>query len=285
MKVFASLLLVGLSLSSVAQDHAYRIFDSKGKKVSFKKMVKKLDGNDVVLFGEYHNNPISHWLEYEYAKAFIQQGPSLFAAEMFERDNNDELQLYMQDSITAKSLDTVARLWNNFKTDYKPLVDLAKDSGVGFVAANIPRRYANKVYKGGFTALDSLTDEEKSWIAPLPIEFDSTLPQYQAILAMMGGHGSPRIVKAQAIKDATMAWFILSEGLQKNPDVSVLHFNGAFHSDFYEGIGWYLKQYKPDVEVGAITTVSQADVNKLAKEHRGRADFIIVVDEDMTTTY
>lgn len=285
MKVFASLLLVGLSLSLVAQDHAYRIYNSKGKKVSFKKMVKKLDGNDVVLFGEYHNNPISHWLEYEYAKAFIQHGPSLFAAEMFERDNNDELQLYMQDSITAKGLDTLARLWNNFKTDYKPLVDLAKDSGVGFVAANIPRRYATKVYKGGFAALDSLTDEEKSWIAPLPIEFDSTLPQYQAILAMMGGHGSPRIVKAQAIKDATMAWFILSEGLKKNPDVSVLHFNGAFHSDFYEGIGWYLKQYKPDVEIGTITTVSQVDVNKLAKEHKGRADFIIVVDEDMTTTH
>ncbi len=34
-----------------------------------------------------------------------------------------------------------------------------------------------------------------------------------------------------------------------------------------------------------ITTVSQENIKKLLKENKGKADFIICVDEDMTTTY
>ena len=42
---------------------AFRIFDSKGKQVSFQKMMSKVSANQVVLFGEFHDNPISHWFE------------------------------------------------------------------------------------------------------------------------------------------------------------------------------------------------------------------------------
>jgi hypothetical protein len=64
-----------------------------------------------------------------------------------------------------------------------------------------------------------------------------------------------------------------------------VHYNGAYHSDYYEGIGWYLKHYAPQLKVMTITTVSQKDLKKLDKEHLGKADFIICVDEDMTGTY
>lgn len=43
---------------------------------------------------------------------------------------------------------------------------------------------------GGFSALDNLSKEEKSWVAPLPIVYDSLLPTYQEILVMMGEHGT-----------------------------------------------------------------------------------------------
>ena len=97
----------------------------------------------------------------------------------------------------------------------------------------------------------------------------------------MGGKGAD-IVKAQAIKDATMAHFILEN---YKTGSTFLHYNGAFHSDFHEGILWYLQQQKPDLNYVTITTVSQKDISKLDKENKGRADFIICVDEDMTTTY
>jgi uncharacterized iron-regulated protein len=262
---------------------AYVLYSAKGKKVSYQKMLRQAQQQDVVLFGEFHNNPISHWLELELAKDLQQSGPIVLGAEMLEADNQQALDDYLAGTIDAAALDTLARLWSNYPTDYAPLVDFAAEQKIPFIATNIPRRYAAQVYQnGGFAALESLTEEEKAWIAPLPITFDPELPQYQNILEMMAGHGSPELVKAQAIKDATMAHFILQN---RQAGAPFLHFNGAYHSDFYEGILWYLQLQAPDLRYTTITTVEQDDIQQLEKEHLGRADFIICVDQDMTKTY
>lgn len=265
------------------QQQPYVIYNSKGKKVTYKKLLKAADDSDIILFGEYHNNPISHWLQLELTKGLQVNNRLILGAEMFEADNQTALNQYLAGEIDRKGLDTLARLWNNYDTDYAPLVNFAKANNLPFIATNIPRKYASMVFKnGGFTALDGLSDLEKSWIAPLPIPFDATLPQYKKMLDMMGGHGGADIVKAQAIKDATMAHFILEN--YKSGD-TFLHYNGAFHSDFHEGILWYLQQQQTDLNYMTISTVSQKEVSKLAEENLGRADFIICVDEDMTTTY
>ena len=99
---------------------------------------------------------------------------------------------------------------------------------------------------------------------------------------MMGSHGTPEIVKAQAIKDATMAYFILEN---YEAGHTFLHFNGNYHSDFYEGILWYLKQQNQSLQYATISTVEQKDIHQLEEEYKGKADFIICVDEDMTKTY
>ena len=99
---------------------------------------------------------------------------------------------------------------------------------------------------------------------------------------MMGGHGGENIPKAQALKDATMAYFILQ---YYKPGSLFLHYNGAYHSENYEGIVWYLRQGNPELKISTITTVSQKDIQNLLKENKYKADFIICVDEDMTTTY
>ncbi|MEL6866060.1 MAG: ChaN family lipoprotein [Bacteroidota bacterium] len=283
-KIIYALLLVLLSTSLFGQKmEAFKIYNSKGKKVSYKKLLKKIKNKDIVLFGEYHNNPISHWLQYELAEDLLEAGPLALGAEMIETDNQEAMDQYLSGAIDYTGLDTLARLWSNYETDYAPLVDFAKAHQLAFIGTNIPRRYASDVYReGGFEALDKLTDKEKDWVAPLPIAFDPELPQYKNILAMMDGHGSPDLVKAQAIKDATMAYFIL-KNFQKG--TTFLHLNGAYHSDFYEGILWYLKREKADLEYATITTVSQEDIHRLEKENKGRADFIICVDEDMTKTY
>lgn len=270
------------SIICFGQKQAYVIYNSKGKKVSYEKMLKTLIQQEVVLFGEFHDNPISHWLEYEVMIDLNIQGPLVMGAEMIEADNQDALNQYLNKEIDAKALDTLARLWPNYDTDYAPLVDYARENTLPFIATNIPRRYANKVYKGGFEVLDSLTAEEKSWMAPIPMAFDPSLPTYVEILEMMGEHGTPQLVMAQATKDATMAHFIS----QNMTDESIfLHFNGAYHSNKYEGILWYLLQSNPELRYSTIATVSQADVNKLANENKALADFTICVDENMTSTY
>ena len=273
-----------LLLSNIvfSQKNPYVIYNSKGKKVSYKKMKKTLEKKDIVLFGEFHNNPISHWLQYELTSDLHKTRKLILGAEMFEADNQSYLSDYITESIFYSELDSLARLWSNYRTDYAPLVDFAKENQLQFVATNIPRRYANLVYRKSFSALDSLSTEEKAWIAPLPIPFDSELPTYKQILVDMGDHGSPQLVQAQATKDATMAYFILNN--YKN-DHLFFHYNGAYHSDFYEGILWYLKRERDDLKYGTISTVSQENVNKLLQENHNKADFIICVDDDMTKTY
>jgi len=201
---------------------------------------------------------------------------------MMESDNQGALNDYLRGEINQKGLDTLARLWNNYKTDYKPLIDYAKANELEFIATNIPRRYASQVNRQGFEALEKLPDEEKAFIAPLPFPYEADLPRYANILEMMGDHGTPDLVKAQASKDATMAHFIV-----KHWDAGDLfiHYNGAYHSDFHEGIVWYIKQFKAGLNISTITTVEQSDISSLKKEHFGQADFIIVVDKNMTKTY
>ncbi len=279
-----SFFLQGITFALQAQSKpAYAIFDAKGKKLTYSRMLKGLAKKDVVLFGEYHNNPIDHWLQLELTKDLAARRTLAMGAEMFEQDNQAAVDAYLKGTLTAKGLDSAARLWPNYKTDYAPLLNFAKNNKLVFVATNVPRRYASSVSKGGFAVLDTLKASDKNWMAPLPILFDSTLPGYVKMLEMMPGHANAsNFPKAQALKDATMAHFILKHYKQGE---LFLHFNGAYHSDNFEGILWYLKQHQPALKYSTISTVSQKDLKVLEKDNKQKADFIIVVDEDMTTTY
>jgi uncharacterized iron-regulated protein len=262
---------------------AFEIYSYKGKKVSYKKLINRAKNADVVLFGEYHDNPISHWLEFELAKDLLSKHEIVIGAEMLEADDQKLLDNFLKDDINLSTFDSIADLWSNFETDYLPIVNLAKENNVPVIATNIPRKYARKVYReGGFSALDLLSKDEKKYIAPLPILFDPELPQYKNMQDMMGGHEMTDIVKSQAIKDATMAYFI-----QKNTNENSIffHINGAYHSDFKEGIYWYLKQLNSNIKCLTVSTVKEENINKFNKENKSRADFIIVVDSDMNSTY
>ena len=283
MKKLLLLFIAFLSFNGIAQDkQSYQLFDKNGKKTTYKKLVATSLENDVVLFGEYHNNSVVHWLQLELTKDLAEKTDLVLGAEMLEADNQTQLNQYLKGEINQKALDTLARLWNNYKTDYKPLVDFAKEKKFDFIATNIPRRYASMVFRKDLVALDSLTTEEKSWIAPLPIEFDVNLPGYQAMMNMQGGHAGDKMPKAQAIKDATMAYFI---NKNRKENSIFVHYNGTYHSDNNEGINWYLKKYNLETKILTIATVEQKDISKLESEHYNKADFILVIDEDVTKTY
>ena len=88
---------------------------------------------------------------------------------MFESDNQLIFDEYMQQNISYDRFEAEARLWDNYRTDYYPVVFFAKEHHIPFIATNIPRRYANIVKNKGFEALDSLSEEAKRYIAPLPL--------------------------------------------------------------------------------------------------------------------
>lgn len=281
---------------------AYRLYDQKLKSTTYAKMLRQAAEADVVFFGELHNNPICHWLQLQLTRDLYaeKKGQLVLAAEMFETDNQQALTDYVQGKSTDKEFAEKARLWNNYKTDYRPIVDFARTHHIPFVASNIPRRFASTVSKQGLVALDTLSAVDKSLMMPLPLEVDLNLPGYKAMLDMMGTHGGPgsttaatpitdpakhpaaNFARAQATKDATMAFFSLRD---LKPGQLLLHFNGDYHSKNFEGIVWYMRKQRPDLKIFTISSVELADLDKLDDEYRNRANVLLAIPADMTKTY
>lgn len=279
--------LVLLALFAFKSDKpAYQLFSQDGKRVKYDKMLQDLQEADIVFFGEIHNDPIGHWLQFELTKEFyaVKGKDLVLGAEMFETDNQLLIDEYFNGSIKKKNFEKEVRLWPNYKTDYKRLLEFAKDSGLRFVATNIPRRYAAVVNSKGFEGLDSLSAQAKEYIAELPIQYDSTLACYANILEMMKDmpHVNPNLPKAQAAKDATIAEFILKNWSKGK---LFLHYNGTYHSDDFESILWYLYQANPKLKILTISSVWQKELGSLDEENLNKANYILVVPEAMTKTY
>ena len=201
---------------------------------------------------------------------------------MFESDDQITLNEYLSGAVSEKTLKDESKLWTNFPTDYKPLLDFAKKNKLKFIAANIPRRYASMVYSRGLEKLDSIDKDAARWIAPLPVLYDSTLTCYRDIFTQAKGHGGQNLPKSQAVKDATMAYFILKNFIAGK---TVLHFNGSYHSDHHQGIEWYLKQSNPNLKIYTISSTEQEETEDLDKENLGLADCIICTPTSMSKSY
>ncbi len=279
-----------LSVSFKTDIPAYLIYKKGGKKTSFAKMMKELKEADVILFGELHNEAICHWLQLETAKALYEEKmDKLFIGmEMFERDDQLLMNEYLKACISESSFEKEAKIWPNYRTDYKPVVQFAKEKSIPVIASNIPRRYASVVYTKGLEGLDSLDEQAYHYIAPLPIRYDPNLSSYKEMMSMMGTmggkstHAGNNLPKAQAIKDATMAYSILEVW---SPGDIFLHLNGTFHSEKYEGIYWYLKQDNPDLKIITIATVNELNIEEPDEKKLGLADYIICIPANMTKTH
>ena len=272
------------ALHSVDEKPAYLIYTSEGETIAYSDLLEAIMSHDLIFFGELHNDPIAHWLQYEIAKELIAD-PSRqthIGMEMFEADQQILIDEYFSDLISQSSFENEARLWNNYKTDYKPILELAKENDVQLIATNIPRRYASSVFREGLEVLNALSGEAKQWIAPLPIEVDITIPSYANIAEAAGGHGGDNLIYAQAVKDATMAHFIL---INMRVDDRLFHLNGSYHSNDREGIIWFIENQVSGYEILSINTILVDDPFEVETEELSAADFTIVIPRSMTRTY
>lgn len=277
-------------LLTIAQSKpAYELYKSNGKTAKYDKMIKDLAKSDMVFFGEYHTNPISHWMQLEMSKSFFElKGKKLFfGAEMFESGNQLVLDEYLNGLYPEKKmLPEITQMWGNYQTDYKPLLEFAKENGLRFIATNIPRRYASMINKKGIDALKELSPEALAMIGPdLEKYFDPTVKAYAEMADMMGGHVPPNMLNiqtAQAAKDATMAHFSLKNF---NKGDLLFHFEGSYHSNYEQGIIWWINKIEPGLNMKSIATVTQSEWNELSEDEKATiANYIIVVADNMTQT-
>jgi uncharacterized iron-regulated protein len=285
-KQFIFITILSLSAATtLAQTQAFKIYNKEGNEVRFESMVQIAAQHEVIFFGELHNNSIAHWLQLQILKQFDKNGKDLIlAGEFFERDDQLNIDEWFAGKMTDKTFETESKLWNNYTTDYKPLVLYAKKNSIPFIGSNIPRKYASLVSRQGLAALDSLSDQAKKYIAPLPIQVDKSLPGYVGMKDMMHGSGmnADYMVEAQAVKDATMA-YSLFDHLGKGK--VILHINGSYHSNNYEGIIWYLQKAYTETKIMTINTVEQDDIHILEDKTKGTADYIIVLPTDSPKSY
>ena len=289
------ILLSGLAMlaASIMPMHAldaYRLYNNSGEQISFETMIDSLGRAEVVFIGENHNCPISHWMELEITKALHGRWGDrlILGEEMMEADNQLILDEYLSGKISYDRFETEARLWPNYSTDYYPVVYYAKDNGIPFVATNVPRRYANAVNSGGLGVLDNFSEEARSYIAPLPIpfEYDTIAADAKFGIMQMLSQRTPEemrsLAEAQALKDATMGWFIARN---MKPDTRFVHINGTMHSNSGDGIIPYLLHYRPGTRIATVTSVREDEIDNLDPAYLDMADFYIVVPVDFPTSY
>lgn len=287
--ILITILLVSFFSSHAQNLKAFQFYNQKGKEMNTEKLINELAGYDIIFFGENHNSSINHWLQLKITEGLYQKknGQLILGAEMFERDNQSQLNRYLAGQFDAKTLKDSARLWNNFPTDYKPLVDFAKTKKLAFVATNIPRRYASQTAKEGLESLNSLPEKDKAYIVRLPIKVTLETPGYPEMKAMMGDHAdgtkTMNFIAAQAIKDATMAESIL-ENMKTGQ--TFIHYNGNYHSKEFGGIYWYIKQKNPNMKMAVISVFESEDPDlRVPEKDYKPTDFNLIIPADMTKTY
>ncbi|MEP6903839.1 MAG: ChaN family lipoprotein, partial [Actinomycetota bacterium] len=276
MKNFLSvfLLMFMMTISSFAQANEanYRVFDAKGNPASLDKILEAIGQNDVVFLGENHDDATAHALQLQIFKAVIEkngkQRKIVLSMEMFERDVQTVVNEYLTNLISESHFLLSSRPWNNYKQDYRPLLEIAKEQKLPVIAANAPRRYVNMVSRGGRESLNALSPEAKKWLAPLPYA-QASEAYANKFKALMGkspesNMGINNIMDSQSLWDATMAYSV-AEFLKENKNSLVVHLNGAFHTENRLGTAEQLLKYRPKTKILVVTIRYEEDFTKFDK--------------------
>jgi len=286
----AVIVLLGMFAIVTAQDETtepdFRVFDGKGSTSSVDAIVKAVGENDVVFIGELHDDGIAHKIQLEiFRRALADLSGTRKVAlslEMFERDVQTVLDEYLGGLISEQHFMASSRPWSNYRTDYRPLVEMAKQKGTPVIAANAPRRYVNMVSRNGRGSLGNLSKQAKGWLAPLPFA-EPSVAYSNKFKALMGPSteaqmGLDNILASQALWDATMADAV-AEFLKENKKPLVIHLNGSFHSESRLGTVEHLLKYRPKTRVLVVTIRYENDFNNFDKaKHTDLGDFVILTD-------
>ncbi len=279
---------MSLNIFSQNPPETYRIFDANGNEKNIGQIVEQAGKADVIFLGENHDDTVAHALQSEIFKTVLEsygkEKKVTLSLEMFERDVQTILDEYLNNLISEQHFLSSSRPWGNYKTDYRPLVELAKEKNLEVIAANAPRRYVNMVSRLGRDSLNKLSPEARNWIAPLPYgeASDKYAAKFNALMGQMSDSNTPQkhspILNSQALWDATMAYSI-SKNLKKNKNALIVHLNGAFHTENRLGTVEHLLKYRPNTKVLVVTMRYENDFKTFDKsKHTGLGDFVILTD-------
>lgn len=253
----------------------------QGKKIDLDKAVNISQNYDVVFFDEYHDQKFIHEAELSFLQEMYKQNKDMILSmEMFEKDIQPVMDKYLNSEITEIEFIDNSRPWENYQTDYKPLVEFAKEKDIFVLASNIPRRIANQYTKVG--DLDLIEANDKQYLPQIHlVEFEAYYNKFKNYMST-GDESSHMVMtperieafyKAQCLKDDTMAESIV-EFLNEHKDTKVLHVQGAFHGDEHLGVVEKVNKLNPDLKTVVITPIEAKDYEKV-KNNYGKDTIIM----------
>lgn len=289
MKFISFLLLTVFAVSTVigqTNREFYRVFDATGAASDIDSVVERAGSIDVIFLGELHDDAVGHSLQMDIFRRIVEEysakRPVVLSLEMFERDVQVVLDEYLAGLITERHFLASSRPWGNYETDYRPLVELAKEKKLKVVAANAPRRYVNMVSRNGRTSVESLSPEAKKWIAPLPfgVASDAYAKKFNAMMGKMHDPSQPHsnILESQTLWDATMAYSV-ADALRSQKNTLVVHLNGGFHTEQRLGTVEHLMKYREGTKAVVVTMRYEDEFQKFdAEKHSALGDFVVLTD-------
>ncbi|AOT08374.1 ChaN family lipoprotein [Pseudoalteromonas luteoviolacea] len=242
--------------------HEYALYDAGVKRlIGIEQLAINLKHTDVIFVGEYHTHSASHRLQAELLPLMFQQNNNLqLSFEQFSRDKQSTLTQYINNEIGEQTLIKQADAWDNYQSDYRPLVEFARENNLKAIAANTPLSVVRCIARKGPDYIENFKEPQKKWIAK-DIKSSSTAYQ-EKFMAAMSHHraktASSGPVKlsnsffAQLARDNTMAESIYT-ALKQSKNSQVIHFNGAFHSNYHLGTVDALKRLDPNLKIAVIS--------------------------------
>lgn len=271
-----ALLCFGAGSASAAQ-----FSDAKsGAELSARQLAQKLSQYDVVFFGEYHDQGEIHQAELELLQAIHKvKGEKLaLSMEMFEVDNQSKLNNFLADTLSEENFLAASRPWPNYRTDYAPLVNFAKEKKMPVIAANVPRFLAAHVAKNN-ASTEGVEAQYQQWLpkhtyAPEGAYKDKFYAQMSSPEAPMKLPPArlAAVYAAQCLKDDKMAESIAAFA-DAHQNMQILHINGCFHSDAHLGTAQKLEALRPELKVAVITPLERKQ-----KGEKPAGDFVVWFD-------
>ena len=137
----------------------------------------------MTFIGEMHDDAGADYLEAEILRRVASPDWAL-SMEMFERDVQGVVDEYLKGLIEERDLIASGRAWSNCRSDYKFLIEIAKEKHMPVIAANAPERYVDVVSKKGQSGLLALSAETRRSLYGGPIFGTNKTPSLDRAAAL-----------------------------------------------------------------------------------------------------
>ena len=179
--------------------------------------------------------------------------------EQFSRADQAVVDAYLAGRIGEAALIRDGNAWPNYQSDYRPLVEFAKQHHLPVIAANAPKPLVSCVGQEGPQWLDKLPASRRSQLArELTLTDDPYRQKFMASLHHGDADGNARRFAAQTSWDDTMAESMV-DYLASHPGRRIMHIAGNFHVEGGLGLASRIASRNPALKVSLVVPVTTAE--------------------------